>query len=40
LGVGRFLVNKDKNNKELGREVTSVRPELLLRGGFSIGKRF
>ena len=28
-GVGRFLLNKDE-----------IRPELLLRGGFSIGKRF
>ena len=28
-GVGRFLLNKDE-----------IRPEFLLRGGFSIGKRF
>ena len=40
FGVGRFLLNKDKNNQEPGREVTSIRPELFLRGGFSIGKRF
>ena len=39
-GVGRFLLNNDKNNQELGREVDSLRPEFLLRGGFSIGKRF
>ena len=38
-GVGRFLINKDENNQELGREVDSLRPEFLLRGGFSIGKR-
>ena len=30
-GVGRSLLNKDEN---------SMRPELLFRGGFSIGKRF
>ena len=30
-GIGRFLLNKDEN---------SMRPELLFRGGFSIGKRF
>jgi hypothetical protein len=40
FGVGRFLLNKDKNNQEPGREVNSIRPELFLRGGFSIGKRF
>ena len=39
-GVGRFLLNKDENNEELGRAVESSRPEALLRGGFSIGKRF
>ena len=39
-GVGRFLLNNDENNQELGREVDSLRPEFLLRGGFSIGKRF
>ena len=30
-GIGRVLLNKDEN---------SMRPELLFRGGFSIGKRF
>ena len=39
-GVGRFLLNKDENNEEIGRAVESSRPEALLRGGFSIGKRF
>ena len=39
-GVGRFLLNKDENDQELGRDVNSRRPEALLRGGFSIGKRF
>ena len=39
-GVGRFLLNKDDNSDELGRAVESSRPEALLRGGFSIGKRF
>ena len=39
-GVGRFLLNKDGNSDELGRAVESSRPEALLRGGFSIGKRF
>ena len=39
-GVGRFLLNNDENNQELGREVDLLRPEFLLRGGFSIGKRF
>jgi len=39
-GVGRFILNKDENNQELGREVDSLRPDFLLRGGFSIGKRF
>ena len=39
-GVGRFLLNKDEINQELGREVSSSRPEAVIRGGFSIGKRF
>ena len=39
-GVGRFLLNKDEYSEELGRAVESRRPEALLRGGFSIGKRF
>ena len=39
-GVGRFLLNKDKNDSSTGQEVSSVRPEALLRGGFSIGRRF
>ena len=39
-GVGRFLLNKDDNDQELGREVDYLRPDFLLRGGFSIGKRF
>ncbi len=39
-GVGRFLLNKDENNSSIGQEVTSNRPEAILRGGFSIGKRF
>lgn len=39
-GVGRFLLNKDENNSSIGQEVTSNRPEAILRGGFSFGKRF
>ena len=39
-GVGRFLLNKDENDSSLGQEIFSNRPEALLRGGFSIGKRF
>ena len=34
-GVGRFLLNKDDNIHELGREISS---RALLRG-FSIGKK-
>ena len=39
-GVGRFLLNKDENDSSTGQEIFSNRPEALLRGGFSIGKRF
>ena len=39
-GVGRFLLNKDEINSSTGQEVSSSRPEALLRGGFSIGRRF
>ena len=39
-GVGRFLLNKDEINSSTGQEVSSGRPEALLRGGFSIGRRF
>ena len=38
-GVGRFLLNKDEINSSTGQEVSSSRPEALLRGGFSIGRR-
>ena len=39
-GVGRFLLNKDEINSSTGQEISSGRPEALLRGGFSIGRRF
>ena len=39
-GVGRFLLNKDENGSSTGQEIFSNRPEAVLRGGFSIGKRF
>ena len=39
-GVGRFLLNKDENDSSTGQEIFSNRPEAVLRGGFSIGKRF
>ena len=38
--IQQVEVVKDENNQELGREVSSMRPEAVLRGGFSIGKRF
>ena len=39
-GVGRFLLNKDENDSSRGQEIFSNRPEAVLRGGFSIGRRF
>lgn len=39
-GVGRFLLNKDENDSSTGQEIFSNRPEALVRGGFSIGRRF
>ena len=39
-GVGRYLLNKDENDQQSGRQVNSFRPEAVFRGGFSIGKRF
>ena len=39
LGVGRFLLNKDETST-IGQEITSLRPQAALKGGFSIGKRF
>ena len=39
-GVGRFLLNKDENDSSTGQEIFSNRPEAVIRGGFSIGKRF
>ena len=39
-GVGRFLLNKDENDSSTGQEIFSNRPEAVVRGGFSIGRRF
>ncbi len=38
LGVGRFILNKDETST-IGQEITSLRPQAALKGGFSIGKR-
>ena len=40
LGVGRFLLNPSEDNSTIGREVNSFKPEAVIRGGLSIGKRF
>ena len=41
FGVGRFLTNDSENDDYMpGRSVTSYRPEVAIKGGFSIGKRF
>ena len=39
FGVGRYLINN--NNKSTpGKQVSSLRPDITIRGGFGIGKRF
>ena len=40
LGAGRFLLNPSEDNSTIGREVNSFKPEAVIRGGLSIGKRF
>ena len=40
FGVGRFLLNSTKENSSIGRDVNSLKPEAVIRGGLSIGKRF
>ena len=39
FGVGRYLTNNEGESMP-GRDVTSLRPEASIRGGFGIGKRF
>ena len=39
FGVGRYLTNNEGESMP-GRNVTSLRPEASIRGGFGIGKRF
>ena len=38
--VGRFLLNSTEENSSIGRDVNSLKPEAVIRGGLSIGKRF
>ena len=40
FGVGRFLLNSTEENSSIGRDVNSLKPEAVIRGGLSIGKRF
>jgi len=40
FGVGRFLLNTTEENSTIGKDVNSLKPEAVIRGGLSIGKRF